>query len=379
MSDINNKPVMVDPIATHCRETHQPNVARTAAPSQFEYKETWFNNLTKDIALIYPGGKVITLKANPNISGAGRGLTIKRHYTWNQNVDFNASDLYFDKTEQPPVLRACDYIQDSLLPEHVFQKMLAAAENSGRRGQIKRGVVNLFLSEEVLVSNEYSIYVEELGVVITTPSNVENVLHPATVEAIALAQLMTIDKPIAVQLFANDPKGTEYSTRYVNINGHVITVPVISESGYESGVYQSIPYNDGGDDPSFKLVHYTFDEADEKLNLYKNKEAAKNHFGEMTEAVDAKIKEREEYYLELKRKTEIEHKRKIDEYKELAEKRKLETAELMEELDRRKAVRNDRYDSASTSRKTWTETIKWLPAIIGGIVTAVGLCFALLL
>lgn len=373
------KPVSITPSSTHCREEYQYNLARTKGPRQFGYTENWMNNLPVDLCLIYPGGKQITLKGNPNPSPNSRGITITRKYEWDKDVIFNAKDIYFDRTSGSGKWCVNDNIKDSTHPDDAFQKMLVCAENTHTTFQKKYGSISLFIDEAILEEHEFSIYVEELGVVVTIPKHVENIVHPATAEALAATQIESIGKPVAIQLFANDPSGDMYSKRYINMNGHVIPVPVIHEPGLAPGVYQSVPYDNGTDTPSFKLEFQTFSKADEVFNLYRDKEGASNHYGQVTAAVDAKMKEREAEFIEQKRLMEYEHKVRIDEYKEMAEKRKAETAQLMEELDRRKAVRNDTYDSKSTARKTWTEAIKWLPGLVTGALTAIGICFALFL
>lgn len=376
MSSLTIRPTVFIPGSYHFRQDITLTKGVSKPKPQLTVEEKWFSNLTTDIDLIYPGGKKITLTSNGS-TREKRGITIQRTYKWNDTkVHFNVNDLSFDKNGD---LQVNENIVKSSDPKHVFQKMLAEAAKYDRYHEIHFGTVTIFISEEDLSKYGYALYIEDLSVVITTPRNSEYMIHPASAEAYAAVQIDAIDKPIAIQLFANDPTGTQYSKRYINLNGHVIPVPVISNSGMAPGVYQSIPYENGTDNPAFKLEYCSFETADEQFNLYKDKESAENHYGQVTAAVELKLKEQEAHHLEMKRKLEIEHKLKIDEYKQAAEERKEETAKLLEELDRRKAIRNDRYDSASTTRKTFSETIKWLPAIITGVITTIGFCVALLL
>lgn len=380
MNDLTIRPTVYIPRAFHSRKEIALNCVRPKAPPQLSFEEKWYNNISQDINLIYPGDKNIRLKSNHGLESNQRGITIERNFKWqDKKVDFNVKDLYFEEKDGKQLLSMDSNIKDSQEPKHVFQKMLMEAAKYDQYHDTHMGTVTIFISEEELSKNNYAMYIEELSVVITTPKHSEYMVHPASAASYAAAQLDAIDTPIAIQLFANDPKGNEYSKRYINLNGHVIPVPVVSESGMAPGVYQSIPYENGTENAAFKLEHQPFDKADAAFNLYKDKESALNHFGAVTAAVENSMREQEVLYNELKRKLEIEHKLKIDEYKEAAERRKEETAQLMEELDRRKAERNDKYDSASTSRKTWSETIKWLPAIITGVITVVGVCVALLL
>lgn len=380
MNDLTIRPTVFIPRSYTVRKEITINTARRKPPPQLSFEESWFNTLSKEITILYPGGKNIKLKPNQPDANTPRGVTIERIFRWqNKKVDFNVNDLYFEEKDGQSILTLDERYKDSTEPKYVFQKMLADSAKYDKYHDVHHGSVSIFISEEDLSNNDYAVYIEELGAVITTPKHSEYMIHPASAEAYAAVQLDAIETPIAIQLFANDPKGNEYSKRYINLNGHVIPVPVISESGMAPGVYQSIPYENGTENAAFKLEHQPFDKADEIFNLYKDRESAANHYGLVTAAVEEKAREKDALYTELKRKLEIEHKLKIDEYKEAAERRKEETAKLMEELDRRKAERNDKYDSASTSRKTWSETIKWLPAIITGIVTVVGVCVALLL
>lgn len=380
MNDLTIRPTVYIPTAQQSRRDVYLNVASPKTPPQLSFEEKWYNTLNQDITLIYPGDKDIRLKSNIPFSGERRGITIERNFKWvNNKVDFNVKDILSERKNGTDEYYIDPKLKDSNHPKHVFQKMLVESSRYDKYNDVHYGTVTIFISEEELSRHNYAIYIEELSVVITSPLYAEDMIHPASAQAYAAVQIDAIDKPIAIQLFANDPKGTEYSKRYINLNGHVIPVPVVSQSGMQAGVYQSIPYENGSEYASFKLEYQSFDEADETFNLYKDKESAANHYGQVTAAVEERMRERDDYHQELKRKLEIEHKLKIDEYKEAAERRKEETAKLMEELDRRKAVRNDKYDSASTSRKTWSETIKWLPAIISGVITVVGVCIALFL
>lgn len=377
MTQPTNKLAFVTPVSNHCVDGYL-HIDDTAHFNQFRINEEWQNNTAVDLCIVYPTGQKIILPRSINPPSA-RGLRVIRKYEWAKGVDFNVDDISYVGEHGVPKWQVSDEVKNSNDPRDTFKKMLVNAENSLTTREKKYGIVSILVTEQMLTANDFSVYVEELGVVVTTVKYMNDVVHPTSAAAIALNQLDAIDTPIAIQLFANDPTGNQFSPRFINMNGHTVAVPVICNPGMKAGVYQSVPYANGSDEETFKLEWQPFEKADEAFNLYKDRESAKNHFGQVTAAVEERMRIREAEFAEQKRILEWEHKIKIDQYKEAAEKRKEETAQLMEELDRRKAVRNDTYDSNSTSRKAWSETLKWLPGIVTGILTVVGVCFALLL
>lgn len=340
------------------------------AVPQLTIEEQWINTLGVEISIIQSGNKHIVLKPNNPSRSQQRGVIIKRTYKWESTyVDFNVSNLSFvDKKTD--------------VPKEVFDQMVEDRENNQYGpSRYLSGTVTLFISEYDLASHRYSIYVEELSAVIAKTSIANRLLHPASSSALIKSQIDNAPKSLVFKIFANDPQG-ERSKRYVNLNGHVIEIPVINEPTMAAGIYQTVPY-DHATGEAYKETFESFDTADEAFNLYKTREAAEDHFGHAklaaekelirvkAEAEEAKIK-RDEEFKEKEKALTLAHQQVI---KDMT----LEHTRKLNQIKENRLQRDDMYDSASTYRKNWSETFKWLPAVITGIVTVVGVCIALLL
>ena len=337
---------------------------------QLTIEEQWFNTLGVEISIIQSGNKHIVLKPNCPSTHQPRGVIIKRTYRWEgAYVDFNVSNLSFvDK--------------NSSRPNHVFDRMVHDRENNAggaQRGLM--GTVTLFISESDLANHRYSMYVEELSAVIAKSSIAERLLHPASSTALIKSQIDNAPKSLVFKIFANDPQG-ERSKRYVNLNGHVIQIPVINEPTMAAGIYQTVPY-DHATGEAYKETFEPFDTADEIFNLYKTREAAEDHFGHAKLAAEKEL-------IKVKADAEEARTKRDEEFKEREKELTLAHAQIVKDMalehtlklnqiKENRLQRDDMYDASSAHRKNWSETFKWLPALITGIVTVVGVCIALLL
>ena len=400
------KPSAINALATQVTPNNHYYTNSADTIRQLSMTEEYSNYFTFDVVIIDLNNNRVKLKALPENVRIKKELTIRRHYKWdNAKVLFDVNGLYCDKSKDDKKALPTTNYQDA------FLKMLV--DEHGRflgnpnLGYIMGGTVLITLTEATLRKYGGAVFIKELGIVIATPANAPYVINPLSVEAQIATKTDNNTTPFVYRIFANDPTGVEYNARYVNINGEVYKVPVHKDPTLTAGVYVTrgeppvgVEYTDN----ELNLIRYDFDVADTQLNLYKNPQDAKDHFGFETARQEREIKELTERlnkqqlenkirldemqieFTRQKNEQELEFKAQINAYKTEIEKLKAEadarTAVLKAESDHYESVsmaRKDSYDSRSHSRKDWSEYVKWIPGFIGGAVAAIGFAFALFL
>lgn len=373
---------------------------------QLSMTEEYSNYFKFDVVIIDINNNRTRLKALPENVRIRKELTVRRHYKWdNAKVLFDVNGLYCDKSNDDKKDKEPTNYQD------VFLKMLVDEHDrykcNPNMHYTMAGSVLITLTEATLRKYDGAVFIKELGIVVATINRAPYVINPLSVEAQLAAKTDNDVTPFVYRIFANDPTGVEYNTRYVNINGEVYKVPVHNDPSLTAGVYVTRgepPVGVEHTDHDLNLVRYDFTEADEKLNLYKNPQDAKDHFGFETSRQEREIKELTERlnkqqlenkilldemqidFTRQKNELELEFKAQINAYKAEIEKLKAEadarTSILKAEADHYESVsmaRKDSYDSRSHARKDWSEYVKWVPSFIGGAVAAIGFAFALFL
>ena len=174
-----------------------------------------------------------------------------------------------------------------------------------------------------------------------------------------------------------------YGDRYVNLNGKAYRIPARRDRILTNGVYFTCSGQAFG---NYELCppethKYSFDEADIALNLFRSVEDALTY----GDPLKAKDKELERMKIEFKEKEmfleneklsmkarindqEAEIKRRQNEYSDMASRLEHMRREAEHARNMDKMGRSDYYEERSSRRKDWSETLKYIPAII----TAVG-------
>ncbi len=372
--------------------------------TQFRINQTFTNYLPFDVVVIDSNNDhTLIRKLTPDFNKS-EIFTIHRHYSWNPDrVEFNIPGIEYDKDND--AFYECDEYSNDYFD--CLYKMITVADKQAKHTEFAEGGIDVLVNESLLTKHNGAIFIKELGIVIATVEVEKDVIHPHSTEA----QLNNLDKDhekgFIFQIYANDPTGTMFNTRYVNLNGQVYKIPLVKDEQNPPGVYITrgeSPVGVGHTRHSKLLDRYDFDVADKALNLYRTPEDAKDHFGLLTaqkekglKELDYKLKEQaiankarlEQMQVDFakeKNDIEIEHKRQINEYKTLLEEAKaqadLRTAKLKkqaDEFEERSMARKDTYESASYSRKDWSEYVKWIPGVVVGVAAAVAACFAIFL
>lgn len=372
--------------------------------TQFRINETYTNYLPFDVVVIDANNDRTLIKKMPAHFGTTELFTIHRHYSWNpQRVHFNVPDIEYD--DDNDAFYECDEYSNDYFD--CLYKMITVADKQAKHTEFAEGGIDVVVTETLLRKHNGAIFIKELGIVIALEQEAVNIIHPYSTEAQLNNLPVENQKGFIFQIYANDPTGTLYNTRYVNLNGQVYKIPLVKDGSNPPGVYITrgeSPVGVGHTRHSKLLDRYDFDVADKQLNLYKTPEDAKDHFGLLSaqkeqelKELDYKLKEQalenkaklEQMQVEFakeKNEIEIDYKRQINEYKKLLEEAKvqadLRTATLKKQADEfeaRSMARKDTYESASYSRKDWSEYVKWIPGVVVGVAAAVAACFAIFL
>lgn len=249
-----------------------------------------------------------------------------------------------------------------------------------------------------------SLYLSNLDIVVTTVQGHRGSKHPFSDVGVRNQMVEESEKVNCPGHFSYSLRiidsNTRYGARYVNINGEVYKVPAERSSYKIDGVYliTSGPVAGDVNNPKPVCERYEFEEAEEKLRLYKTAEEARTFGDELSERkkelseLTLTLKEKEQKLrnerLErdfnyeqsrhelMREREEEETKRKDAEARSQA--RMVELKEEIAELEHRRNTENIRqkreyeeqksaYDQRSMERKDNHEIVKFIPAVITGV------------
>lgn len=307
--------------------------------------------------------------------------------------------ITFDKDVDIDVTHILDDLPDGVSPELTALK--EAIKNNTIRityGKSKL-VMSYTITDRTIRKNGYSVYVDELDVVICKNGHENDVFHPYSIEG---QSILTNNSPNAFsyRVMINDPNNV-FGGRYININGNVYHVPPSVEYSQKEGVYIYSTFGNKGaprfvsfDDADTILPLYTSVKLAEQLGdvessrklseeemIHERKMQAINKEIELAEIknkvasdksirdndAEAKLLEIKQKHEELKLYSQVEGQKLIQlkaSIEETANVRQAELEKLKHELEMR-----------SLERKEGSELIKWFPAI----ATAIGAMFNIFL
>jgi hypothetical protein len=184
-----------------------------------------------------------------------------------------------------------------------------------------------------------------------------------------------------------------YGDRYLNIGNKVYRVTTKTDGSRKDGIYvvSNNPVTGKFDVTDVKVNYFTFEEAQEKVGLFKTHEEALN-LGDVSLAKKMEMAALEQTLLAMKHETQIakqSHELEIIEKNKELKRLEMEASrhaqvmlEMKERVDIVSALERqrikDHFEDTSHSRKEQTEIIKWIPAMIigaGAICTAIASTF----
>lgn len=212
----------------------------------------------------------------------------------------------------------------------------------------KRIGLDFGLTDDKLTQSPNGIYIPELDIVITRHIN-RPTYHPESDEGKVLA----VKHAGACDTFSYDVEivdpDNQYGNRFCNIANVVFKIENNIKQNKQPGVYLTITSKE-----LIQTDHYSFEEADAKLHLFRTRDEAMA-YGDILAA------------------REKEHdKLKLD-YQILKQQLEYKTLGAKDHYENKSLIQKDHYESRSHERKDTSETIKWAPAIATAAGVAIGL------
>jgi len=290
-----------------------------------------------------------------------------------------------------------------------WRKAMGISRDEDRRPQYGResqASVIHYIDEQDLIDANGSYYVRELDILVTIADGSGRLPppHPYT-------RLGAIDTANQEAVSDAESRGSFYAlrivdrrsqfgNRFVNFSGRVcfVKAETVCDDRLDDGVYLTV--SKGTNHRSAGVKHeteyFSFSEAKERLPIYQSYEEAltlgnpdevrKRELEELRYSLEReKIRFNEE---QLETKTRLareeekiaekrrEHEREITRRRDELEARRMEQDEREFHFRRRETelkteqlIIKNRLDERSDTRKVWLEVLKFIPAVIGGIIT----------
>lgn len=268
-------------------------------------------------------------------------------------------------------------------------------------------IIEYTIRHKTLASNDFALYYSDLNILLAKADKSYNKVHPLSSVGQSLILNSTENLTgFQYRIVINDPYN-QYGERYVNVNGCVFKVRRTVDQSIKPGVYihsKDECIDNGAYVGGISNTFLDFAEADERVPLFGTVHLAAS-LGDVNYRQTQEIREKEAAVkeklasLNLK-KIEMESKFKDMEYARKQEIMVLEqeNLRLKDELDREKQLREDRaqqakhemenhsrlldaqtredkayYEARTYARKDANEFLKWVPAVLTGILTIVTL------
>ena len=298
-----------------------------------------------------------------------------------------------------------------------FNSLKSTRENPLNRNV--RIAFDYYISHEELTKIR-AIHDKATGFTLSTNNCHLNALNPESKEAELEGNIRehVVNRPNGL-LFEIVDNNQVTNKRFCFSGNQVITVPVITDIRRSSGLYVHKIKDFGFEKSETETEFYSVEAVENgtsfvdgctKYGLWLTKEEAltagkpeliaKFNIEKLQEEIREKEREHKETTLRMeaqnkedsyrhakemqdleraRKEDALEHEKKIQAletarreeaaaFERAAKFREEELARLKDEIERRKAVRNDHYDERSSSRKDTSEIIKFIPAVIAGVV-----------
>ena len=225
---------------------------------QLNFNTYFVNGLRVPVTVVSRAGLRVQIKANrTSRTGVFVGFMEKE---FSASVILDTNDLLSDCGAQPSALAR--QIEQVLSQYH--HRPLTAQPT--RRLNIKHEI-----TLEDLQANGGSVYVPPLDIVVSVRDMEFAPDHPFSMQAMRenmIDPLTQHSSGLHYHIRIVDRAGV-FGGRFINLNGEVFAVPVVTEGLYQDGVYviSTHPLSDEGAFPYARADYYTFDDA-KKLPLY---------------------------------------------------------------------------------------------------------------
>jgi hypothetical protein len=341
-----------------------------AAWSPLEKTVSYYNHLNDDVTIVGRDG--LPFKVPPT-RRRDNTFQVRVTYSIDSSITVDPNSVFYHHGSDTAEGRA-------------LKSAIAAIEENPTHGK-KTFSLDYTVSRDDIVRNGGILYLAELDLVINVTKEDWKTLHPYS-DAATRYQLIEAETNVnnterfgySMYLVSNDGR---YKDKYINIGGFVYRVPSTKNKSLRDGVYlcSTGPVDNDATMPMPLAVHYTFEDAQEKLKLYDSAEEA-DKLGDQLAEREREIKELQVKYRELEHELKIERmefEQEIEEKKREYERVSLDRQREQSNLEHERTMRGLRdkayYESRSLARKDSSEVVKFIPTIITGTLALAVLLF----
>ncbi len=335
--------------------------------SAYAHTVDYINGTRTNITVIERNGIKITIPPSGLIDV--RGFIVRSTFKFNESVNFDADGLLNDVTENSSI---------------ELRQLRDAMINGLRTKVYGHYVISIDYNIEPndLLESGGTMYYSNLDLVVSVRDIAHVPPHPYSEEGRKLKMLTEDDDINSVGSFGYKLKiidnGGNFNARWVNIAGRPFRIPAIKDPTLTDGVYLTSTGASIGAPP--KIEMFTFDEAAEKLHLYKSKEEAEA-LGDLFLQRERELKERELSFKEFENdyklrrqemQTTIDAREQSFKLKELEYDEKLARLNhIRDEIEHQRKLeeirKKDYYENRSYERKDSSEILKYAPVVVAGV------------
>lgn len=341
-----------------------------AAWSPLEKTVSYYNHLSEDVTVVGREGVPFRI---PSSGRRDNTFQVRVTYSIDTSIRIDPNSVF--------------YHHGNNTAEGKALKSAIAAIEENPSSQRSRFSLDYTVTRDDIVRNGGVLYLADIDLVINATQEEWMSLHPYS-EAATRYQLIEAETNVnnterfgySMYIISNDGA---YNDKYINIGGCVYRVPSTKNQSLRDGVYlcSTGPAENDAIKPMPIALHYTFEDAQEKLKLYDSAEEA-DKLGDQLSEREKEIKELQVQYRELEHEQKIERmkfEQELDEKKRENERISMERQREHSHLEHERTMRGIRdkeyYETRSYARKDSSEMMKFIPSLITGSLALAFLVF----
>lgn len=341
--------------------------SNSLSESSATIKESYHNGMRVPVTVVLRSGQRIQ---TPPTRGGSGDFCVVQIQEYQSNVNLDNSELSDDsgtKTTKPS--------EDLISALGVVYNPSGFNNSPHRRASLKFTVTHAELA-----AKGGSVYVPALDIVISLKGVASAPVHPYSLLGLR-KQLITVDpmfdhtNGLHYQVKIVDRTG-EFGSRWMNINGQVFQVPVVTAGAYQDGVYITSTHPGESTSPFdyARADYYQFRELkDDILPLYRTPGDAAT-LGDPQSAYKRSLDEAKlqtamaaEVLKSDRNRMELEHARMLRDFETQRAAREEELRELEDRLKKEALIQKENAEKESMYRKAVIEAIKYGPAVAVGL------------
>lgn len=381
-------------INSHPEKSENPSAHLTEMEAPFRVSTFFINNTPNDITVVFRNNLAQTFEKNANLPPAqnktSKSFVIRTVYSFKGALNITKM---INRIQEFRKMSNMDNGELEIIYATLFN-----AFNSNRNCTNVAVAIDRYI-DSTAFNNHNNVYLTDVDLLLQKGMYDPNIVHPFSTDGAILNKYKhqlsdQLVSGVFVELIDND---NSITNRYIYLAKQLFSVPTKKDKSRKDGVYFTNVNHNALGDLTIDPQHYSFEDAEQKVGLYRTQEEALTHGNpefackaeweqkqkELLEAKrelellrnDLKIKEmnRQEELDRLKHDQEIKNnamKEKMAKLEEKAAKRKRKYDELKEKMEQKRDERKDQFEEKSQVRKNVLELIKYVPVVLIAVLTA---------